>query len=181
MKIIGAVLLQDNDFILDSHFNLGFVGFFSRGHIKELLLFFCKEISHRIKDDITFTVVFEEKTNSHGCFKKFGNYTYCVIYDNEYPLQIVKKIIFLFREQKLKANYILDNYNDPHNLDDLKKIKDIQQKLNETRQILYDTIDDVLDRGEKLDDLVKKSEDLSKASKDFFDRSKKMNSCCGVF
>jgi synaptobrevin family protein YKT6 len=181
MKLIGAVLLHNDNHIIDEYFNLGFVGYFSRNSIKELLIFFCKEISNTIQDDITFTVVFEEKTNSYGCFKKFREYTYCIIYDNEYPVQVIKKIIFLFREQKLKAKYILENYNDPNNLDDLKKIKDIQQKLNDTRLVLHNTIEEVLSRGEKLDDIVQKSNDLSQASKDFYGRSKKLNSCCGVF
>lgn len=181
MKLIGALILQNDNFVIDSHFELGFVGFFSRNDIKNLLLFFCKEISKKIKTNDAFHVVFDDKTNSYGCFKKFLDYTYCVLYDNEYPLQIIKKILFLYREKKLKSSYILKNYNDPNNVDDLKQFRDIQQKLNDTKQILYNTIEEVLDRGEKLETLVEKSTELSKSSKDFFDKSKKMNNCCGIF
>jgi synaptobrevin family protein YKT6 len=191
MKLIGAVILRINTMssnatdIIDEYFNLGFIGFFSRRNIKDLLLFFCEEISLRLSrnenfPEKNFNIVFEDKTNSFGCFKQFGDYMYCILYDNEYPLNVVKKIIFAFREQKLRAEFIVEKYKNPDVLDDLKQIKDIQAKLNDTREVLYDTIDSVLDRGEKLDDLVLKSEQLSKTSKDFYGKTKSMNSCCSV-
>lgn len=178
MRLIGGIIIENNEKI-NSYFNLGFVGFFSQSNIENLLIFFSKEISKKITNENTFVFVNEEKTGYIGCFKRQTIRTYCLIYSDVNNI-IIKKIMCIFCENNVKPNEIVNTYNDPSKLDELKQIKEINKKLNETKEILYSTIDELLDRGEKLDDLVMKSGELSKTTKDFYGKTRKLNSCCTI-
>jgi len=129
--------------------------------------------------------------------KRTSGLSFILVTDKEYPPRVaftlLHKISMDFenafsKEEWQKERYdtdgqlkwddlkmMLDKYQDPHEADDLMKIK---QDLAETKEIVHQALEKVMERGEKMENLVSRSNDLSYASKLLFTTSADENSCC---
>jgi len=165
--------------------------FFTRGSVKEFLVFFQDVVLKKSLETNTIrTSVTKDEYVIHA-FLNVNNLCCCITTDLEYgsksAFYATQLILNNFIDEN--SNYINKNAIEWPQLNNLLEkyqnvsnipIINVQNKINETKDILVQTIDAVLERGEKLDDLIEKSAQLSKASKDFYGTSKRMNSCCAI-
>lgn len=184
MKIIGAQILQyfnNKASIVQSEFNLDFVGFFARKSTIELLKFFTCYVANENHKDTNLNnklqILEHTQTNSNVCILRRDNKFVCIICDKEYPIKVLAKLVLEIFAENMNLHHVVYECNDPTKID---KIMETQAKIDKTIEVLHDTINGIIERGEKIDKLVKQSDELSEATKMFYDKTKKLNRCCVI-
>lgn len=157
-------------------FELGQFSFFTRGKVKETLLFISQELAERLE-----TYEFQEYThelNDEKTYRLFSlvhnDNAYIACADDEYPGIVALKLLQEARHGGLER--LLEEYRDPASKHTLLQI---QNEVEETKGALSKTLMAVLERNDKLEDLVTKSEHLCYETKLLFKSAKKKNRCCG--
>eukprot|EP00735_Rhodelphis_limneticus_P006178 TRINITY_DN1854_c0_g1::TRINITY_DN1854_c0_g1_i1::g.14130::m.14130 TRINITY_DN1854_c0_g1::TRINITY_DN1854_c0_g1_i1::g.14130 ORF type:complete len:213 (+),score=29.57,sp/Q9ZRD6/YKT61_ARATH/51.49/2e-65,Longin/PF13774.1/5.5e-17,Synaptobrevin/PF00957.16/1.8e-14,MIS13/PF08202.6/0.011,DUF3867/PF12983.2/0.051 TRINITY_DN1854_c0_g1_i1:35-640(+) len=198
MKIVALLLLHNqgkekDPVLLTAAYELSSFGYFQRGSIQEMCLFFGRTLVKQTQPGMRQSVEHEEylchvhvRPNGLGCV---------AICDKEYPPRVaftlLMKIMDEFEQEtpswntkhgghdgQLELSTLdshIQKYQNPAEADKLMKI---QKDLDETKIVLHKTIDSVLERGVKLDELVDKSGDLSAQSKMFYKTARSQNQCC---
>ena len=187
MKNILCIIRFDKNLdIKASHYNLSDFGFFYKEPVKEFLIFGCKEICRRLNDERLIIVdlnsdEYRDKMASlrldrAQCnISMLENEKICIVTREPFPLRVLNNMIEEITLGNYELDYVANNYD---KVEEVDKITQINNDLEETKQVLITSIEKMLERGEKIEDLVEKSEYLSNSSKTFAIKAKKLNRCC---
>lgn len=109
-------------------------------------------------------------------------YGYCfeinviVITDPEYPVYLVRQLLFNFKNPLVQLDELWDQYSNGK----ADKIQQTKAELEETKVVIMDSIDKLLERGEKISVLTKRAEELQQNSFVFANKARRMNRCCVI-
>jgi len=187
-------------FVLTKSEDLSMFSFWTRGTIREFLIFASREVAgrtnkgertcirHSPKDlEIEFHTHCYVTAEGLGCVVITGG-----DYNQRVAFSLVIKAIEAAKKDKgdslLKFNTdvlltiepvdtLFKKFLVPEEADIITKI---EKDVSETREVLIQNIDKLLQRGEKLEELMERSQDLSFQSKAFAKQAKSLNSCCNI-
>lgn len=186
---------KDGPVMLSSAAELSSFGYFQRGSVKEMFVFFSRTFAKNATPSSRSSV----KQEAYLChvYSSPAGITAVCFADEEYPSRVafgyLSKLCESFSQTtqgKLSSSTddncmdasfqtthmkLLTQFQDPAQADQLAKI---ENELEQTKVVLHETIEAALERGQKIEDLVNKSQDLSGSSKMFFKTAKKQNQCC---
>lgn len=176
MRIIGIYIINNENKKYVCVKNLGFVSYFNRNPVAEIMTAFACDVANRIESNER--KIFEHNDYMFACLKH-ESIVVIIITDNEYPSRVTFSLIQnLFNNPtQQNAQHMLETCQDARQID---KIYDIRASLDETMVVMHQTIDKILERGEKLDDLVERSAQLSLSSKMFYKTARQHNRCCKI-
>lgn len=171
--LVAALTLDDEGTILKEQWNLSDFNLITRGNIKEIIRFSCKEIVNTV-DKNKVSMIYLEKVDNVYCVTVYQKVWYCLIVTEKCSYPIIQMII-----DKLKKD---QNPFDEYKTKPVDKVTKIQQDVDTTKEIMTNNIENLLrERGTNLEKLVENSEQLSISSKIFIDNSKKLNKrCCNI-
>lgn len=177
MAIIALAIIDINTRKVKSKtFNLSQFSFFTKGKVKETVMFISQELTERLE-----TYEFQEYThefNDEKVYKFFSlvhnDYAYIACANDDYPGIIALRFLQDVRHGNIEK--LMEEYQDPSSKHTLLQI---QNEVEETKGALSKTLMAVLERNDKLEDLVAKSEHLCYETKLLFKSAKKKNRCCG--
>lgn len=198
MKILSIQILREppsssqEAVILCQSSSLDHFGYFQRGKVLEVIHFASRLLANRAEMGRNS---YEKGDYYNYVNKRTNGLSVVIVTDKEYPPRVaftlLHKIATDFEEEFTKQHWadkesddslqwpqlddMLQRYQDPHEADDILKIK---AELNETKEIVHEALEKLIERGEKMDTLVSRSNDLSYASKLLFTSSADQNSCC---
>lgn len=163
--------------------------FFSRAHIRELMLFSCRMIVQRITPDIFYRIqldadhqrMFEKYELNNlivNCLRTPSGHACCVVSRRKYTAAPILKLITECLYEDLTHTQVEHTIKrmDTQLQDDV--IGDIENDIAHIKAELLISIDKLLERGEKLDDLISKAEDLSATTRTFNKNAERLNRCC---
>ncbi|KMV66417.1 synaptobrevin/VAMP-like protein [Encephalitozoon cuniculi EcunIII-L] len=156
-------------------FSLGQFSFFTRGKVRETLMFISQELAEKLE-----TYEFQEYTHEFNDKKTYrlfslvhNDLAYIACADDDYPGIVALKLLQEARHGDIEK--LIEEYKDPASKHTLLQI---QNEVEETKGALSKTLMAVLERNDKLEDLVAKSEHLCYETKLLFKSAKKKNRCC---
>ena len=173
--------------------DLSSFSFFTRGTIKEHLVFGARTVVSRAEPGSRQTITLDDAPVLLHVYVRFDGLAGVVVSDKDYPPRVAFALISKTLEsfetrvgEKWKLVATDQDLAPPFLVEDLKTFQDpkadklqaIQVHLDEIKDIMHQNIDMVLERGESLDSLMEKSNDLSDSSKQFYKRAKQTNGCC---
>lgn len=176
--------------LLFSNYDISSFGFFQRGTVKELIMFFARQVIQRTKLGQKNSV--QEGDYTCHAYVDSSGFGADIITDKDYPMRVALSLTQLVlkefhsmenageftKDVQLsipKINELMIKYQDPEKADPISRL---EHDLEETKDILHQSLTGLLQRGEKIEDLIEKSDDLSKGSKDFWIEARKQNQCC---
>jgi synaptobrevin family protein YKT6 len=178
--------ISDN-IIYDIHYQLENFNFLQKKKIKEVCLFTSRLGLKQIIENNKLTVINYDKYYLY-CYN--DQIACCIISDSEINMRVINKILKkIINDTKLEIDINSLKKEDFSikiksiqniSANEIDKIEQIKEDLEETKQIMIQNIEDVIARGESLDELVDATYDLSNTSKMFYKTSKKLNRGCCV-
>jgi len=201
MKVFSiSILLQkkpaDKPMILCGEQDVSDWSFFTRGSIKDFMVFTTRTVFQKVKDP---KASIQEKEYMCHVLKTKAGLGCVIIADAEYKQMLahclMQELLTKFKGQfdlskvenraRCMKDHMFDkdfpqlhkllvDCQDPTKVD---KVLKIHAQIDQTKAVMYKTIDSLLDRGCKLDDLVHRSDDLTARSKAFYDTAKSTNAC----
>lgn len=177
MALISLVIMDVHTRKVRSKtFFLSQFSFFTKGKVKETILFISQELAERL-DTYEFQEYIHE-FNDEKTYKFFSlvhnDYAYIACANDDYPGIIALR--FLQDARHGDVERLIEEYQDPASKHTLLQV---QNEVEETKGALSRTLMAVLERNDKLEDLVAKSEHLCYETKLLFKSAKKKNRCCG--
>jgi len=179
---------------------LGEFSFWTRGTIREFMIFASREVANRTnlgdRNCIRHSPKDMDMEFHTHCYVNAEGLGCVVLTGGEYHQRVAFTLLSKTLEEvkKTQGDSIFKNKIDTNlNMDTIaalfKKfqvpeeadsIMKIEKDLNETREVLIQNVEKLLVRGERLEELMEKSQDLSFQSKAFAKQAKSLNSCCTI-
>lgn len=126
-----------------------------------------------------------ESNSYYQITEKYGNEDLIIYGSNHEFYNIIITNLKYPKHLALQLLNVLDK--NPSNLDELfksyqevDKITQLKNELDETKIIILDSIESLLARGESIDDLLIRSQRLEDTSFIFVDKTKDLNRCCTI-
>jgi len=187
-------------FVLMKTEELSEFSFWTRGTIREFLIFASREVAGRTnlgeRNCIRHSPKDMEMEFHTHCYINSEGLGCVVLTGGEYNQRVAFTLVAKALEEAKKsqgdslfkytsdANLNLDmvqalftKFQKPEEADSVMKI---EKDLNETREVLIQNVEKLLVRGERLEELMERSQDLSFQSKAFAKQAKSLNSCCTI-
>jgi synaptobrevin family protein YKT6 len=179
---------------------LGQFSFWTRGTIREFLIFASREVAGRTnlgeRNCIRHSPKDMDMEFHTHCYVNSEGLGSVVLTGGQYNQRVAFTLVAKALEElkKLGAESFLKYTTDtsltldtvaalfkkfqvPEEADSITKI---EKDLAETREVLIQNVEKLLVRGERLEELMEKSQDLSFQSKAFAKQAKSLNSCCTI-
>eukprot|EP01117_Protostelium_nocturnum_P013932 TRINITY_DN524_c0_g1_i1.p1 TRINITY_DN524_c0_g1~~TRINITY_DN524_c0_g1_i1.p1 ORF type:complete len:215 (+),score=60.57 TRINITY_DN524_c0_g1_i1:56-700(+) len=208
MRIFSVMIFNGhantaNPEIVSRNEDLSPFGWFSRGLVRETVVFVSHEVAARTFPGDRNSVFRDMPSPVNGvsrlvahCYTTVNKVSYVVITDGEYPARTAhllghKSMQMLETQHSSRAynrkeggtqievkidglDAVIAKYQDPKEADPIAKIN---KDLEDTKEIMIQNIEKLLKRGEDLDALLSKTTHLSESSKIFLKKTEKLNSC----
>lgn len=184
----------EEDVVLCSAMDLSQFGFFQRGTMRELTMFFFRTFTKRTEPGTRATIPHEGYL-CHVYVRPDGLGATAVVsqdYPDRVAFTLLNNILEDFEQTHSDRWHgqtaddclplpslegTLKKYQNPAEAD---KLMAIQKDLDEIQAVMHENIEAALQRGAVLDDLIEKTADLSASSKLFYRTAKKHNQCCEI-
>lgn len=182
MPVIALIVLNQQS-IIQSKFELSQFGYFSRSVIRNILIAVAKETRDRLGAQADKRITIQLKRSELEPWSGFMHYKcssgkyYIIVTDTGYSHRIAHDLGDIALQGTISEE-VFKSYQTPEKFD---KITGISNDLDETKEIIFKSVDQLLHNGEKLEDLVDKTHHLEKDSRTFLIISKKLNNrCCCI-